>query len=64
VWVKALIDKTGSVRRAMVVKTSGTSSLDDAAVKAAYNNKFKPGIQNGQPVHVWVTYKVEFNIDN
>lgn len=64
VWLKALIDKTGSVRSVMVVKTSGTSSLDDAAVKAAYNNKFKPGIQNGQPIYVWVTYKVNFNIEN
>jgi protein TonB len=64
VWVKALVDKTGTVRKAMVGKSSGTTSLDDAAVKAAYDNRFKPGIQNGRPVNVWVTYKVEFNINN
>jgi len=62
VWVKALVDKTGTVRNAMVGKSSGTASLDEAAVQAAYNNRFKPGIQNGRPVNVWVTYKVEFNI--
>lgn len=63
VWVKALVDKEGNVRNAMVGKSSGTASLDDAAVKAAYNNKFRPGIQNGRPVNVWVTYKVTFNLN-
>jgi len=64
VWVKALVDKEGNVRKAMVGKSSGTASLDDAAVKAAYKNKFKPGIQNGRPVNVWVTYKVIFELND
>ena len=63
VWVKALVDREGNVRRAQVGKSSGTVSLDEAAVKAAYDNKFSPGIQNGRPVNVWVTYKVNFNLD-
>lgn len=62
VWVRALVDKEGNVRRAMVHKSSGTKSLDEAAVAAAYNNKFKPGIQNGRPVNCWVSYKVNFEI--
>lgn len=62
VWVKALVDKDGSVRQAQVAKSSGTASLDEAAVEAAYKNKFKPAIQNGRPVAIWVTYKVEFKI--
>ena len=62
VWVKALVDREGKVREAMVAKSSGTASLDDAAVKAAHKNRFKPGIQNGRPVAVWVTYKVEFTL--
>ncbi|MFQ5453553.1 MAG: energy transducer TonB [Candidatus Zixiibacteriota bacterium] len=64
VWVKALVDKEGNVRKAMIGKSSGTASLDEAAVKAAYKNKFKPGIQNGRPVNVWVTYKVVFELNN
>jgi len=64
VWVKALVDKEGNVRRSMVGKSSGTQALDEAAVAAAKHNKFKPGIQNGRPVNVWVTYKVTFTLDN
>ncbi len=60
VWVKALVDEEGNVMKAIVGKSSGVASLDEAAVKAAYNNKFKPGIQNGRPVKVWVTYEMEF----
>lgn len=60
VWVQALVDEDGEVERAKVAKSSGVSSLDESALRAAYENKFKPGIQNGRPVPVWVTYKVEF----
>ena len=64
VWVKSLVDEEGAVRKAILGKTSGVNSLDEAAVKAAYKCKFKPGIQNGRPVKVWVTYKVEFELTN
>lgn len=64
VWVKALVDKDGNVRDAQVAKSSGTVALDEAAVKAAFGSKFKPGIQNGRPVNCWVSYKVEFELDN
>lgn len=62
VWVKALVDEQGNVMKAMVGKTSGTESLDKAAVDAALKCKFKPGIQNQRPVKVWVTYKVDFTL--
>lgn len=64
VWVQALVDKDGNVRDARVGKSSGTVSLDEAAVKQAKQCKFKPGIQNGRPIACWVTYKVEFTLDN
>lgn len=64
VWVQALVDKEGTVRKAQVARSSGTAALDEAAVEAAYKNKFKPGIQNGRPVAVWVTYKVDFQISS
>ncbi len=63
VWVRALVDRAGDVRKAMVHKSSGTTSLDEAAVSASYKNKFKPGIQNGRPVNCWVSYKVIFELD-
>jgi len=64
VWVKVLVDKDGTVRQAMVGKTSGTQTLDDAAVAVAHKNKFKPGIQNGRPVACWATYRVDFSIES
>ncbi len=62
VWVKALVSNRGDVLDAVVYKSSGTDSLDDAAVAAAKYNKFKPAIQNGRPVAMWVTYQVKFGL--
>lgn len=63
VWVKALVGKDGEVKKAMVGKSSGSQAgFDEAAVAQAYKCKYKPAIQNGRPVAVWVTYKVEFNL--
>jgi len=60
VWIKALINKHGLVEKAVVMKTSEIASLDESARRAAYRNRFTPGIQNGQAVAVWVAYKVDF----
>ena len=64
VWMKVLIDEEGNVLKAIIAKSSGTASLDEAALKASYGNKFSPGIQNGRPVKVWVTYPVEFKLED
>ena len=63
VWVKALVCKDGTVRDAVVAKSSGFPSLDKAALQAAKYNRFKPGIQNGKPINLWVTYKVDFVLE-
>lgn len=63
VWVKALVDKEGKVREARVAKSSGMNvGFDEAALEAAYKNFYKPAIQNGRPVAIWVTYPVEFKL--
>lgn len=63
VWVKALVDKEGKVREARVAKSSGMNvGFDEAALEAAYKNIYKPAIQNGRPVAIWVTYPVEFKL--
>ena len=65
VWIKALVDTDGNVVRAVVFKPSGTNAgFDDAAVKAAYKCKYKPAVQNGYPVAVWVTYRVDFDLED
>ena len=61
VWVQALIDKAGRVRDARILKPSGTQvGFEEAALAAAFEAVYKPAIQNGQPVAVWISYKVEF----
>jgi len=63
VWVKALVQKDGSVKKAVIFKSSGSKAgFDEAAVAAAYKCKYKPAIQNGRPVAIWVAYQVEFTL--
>ena len=65
VWIKALVDKDGSVIEAVVFKSSGSrAGFDEAAIAAAYNCKFRPAVQNGFPVRAWVTYKIEFTLND
>lgn len=63
VWVSALIDKSGLVVKTKVGKSSGSMALDQAAIHAAYFNRFQPGIQKGKPIACWVVYKVDFVLD-
>lgn len=63
VWVKALVDKEGRVKEARIAKSSGMNvGFDEAALEAAYKNIYRPAIQNGKPVAIWVTYPVEFKL--
>ncbi len=61
VWVKALIDKKGKVRDVIILKDSGANAgFEEAAINAAMKTEWKPAISNGQPVAVWVSYKIVF----
>jgi len=63
VWVKALVDKEGKVRDVIIVKPSGANAgFEEAAIDAAKLGVWKPAISNGQPIAVWVTYKIEFKL--
>jgi len=63
VWIKALVDKEGKVRDVIIAKDSGANAgFEEAAKKAAYETVWKPAIANGQPVAIWVTYKVVFTL--
>jgi protein TonB len=64
VWVNSALDKNGNVIDVVIAKSSGTVALDEAAAKAAWKCKFKPGIQNGRPVRCRVVYKVDFRIND
>ena len=60
VWVKAFVDTDGAATKAIVGKSSGHKCLDKAALAAARKCKYTSALQNGKPIAVWVTYKVDF----
>lgn len=63
VFVKALVDKKGTVRDAVIFKESGSSAgFEEVALEGAYKIKYKPAISNNQPVAVWVVYPVRFTL--
>ncbi|MFA6587888.1 MAG: TonB family protein [Patescibacteria group bacterium] len=65
VIVQAFVDKNGFVKKAQAVKcTRPGMGFEEAAVKAAYKCQWKPAIQNGNPIGVWVAYKVDFVFEN
>jgi protein TonB len=61
VWINALVGEEGKVLDVIMVKESNPKAdFGAAAIEAAYKTTWKPALANGQPVAVWVTYKVEF----
>ena len=63
VWVRVLIDTTGNVRDAVVIRDSGKNAgFEEASLNAAKKTKWKPAMADGKPIEVWVTYKVEYNL--
>jgi protein TonB len=64
VWVKVLVDLEGRVCKAIIAKASGTNAgFEEAAIEAAMKNRYRPAIQNGRPVAVWLSYKVVFDLE-
>ncbi len=61
VYVKAFVDEEGNVTKAVVEKGLG-AGLDEAAVKAVKETKFKPGKQRGKPVKVQVMIPIVFKL--
>lgn len=62
VTVDALIDVDGKVIDVKIRKSSGNSSLDEAALSAARNAEFTPARQRDQFVRVWVTIPFQFSL--
>lgn len=62
VIVNVLIGKTGAVLQTEIVES--VRGLDDAAIDAINNLKFKPGKYQGKPVNAWLNIPVKFEIEN
>jgi protein TonB len=60
--IEALVDVDGGIADARVLKSSGNTSLDAAAVDAAMRAKFSPAKQRDKPVRVWVSIPFRFTL--
>ncbi|MEA2042737.1 MAG: energy transducer TonB [Bacteroidota bacterium] len=64
VYIRFVVNKTGHIERAEVIR-GVYKSLDDEALRVVNNlKKFKPGTVGGKPVSVWFTIPIKFKIDN
>jgi len=63
VVIQALVGKGGTVLDAFVFAGSGSELLDAAALAVAWKYKYRPAVQNGLPLAIWVTYTVEFKLE-
>ena len=65
VYVKAYIDKDGKVTEAEIVECNNPGKgFEKAALDAAYKCLYNPAEKDGKPVGIWVTYKIQFELDD
>ena len=63
VFVKVLVDKEGSPKKAIVIK-SESELFNQSAIAAAMKSKFSPAIQGGKPIAVWIVLPYKFSLDD
>ncbi|HXS11359.1 MAG TPA: energy transducer TonB, partial [Acidobacteriaceae bacterium] len=61
VVVSLIVDRDGKPRNVHVLRGVGMG-LDEKAVEAVQQYKFKPALQNGKPVAVYLNVEVNFQI--
>jgi TonB family protein len=61
VRTRVLVGTDGSVQRVAVTRGL-PDGLDEEAIRAAYQMRFRPATKNGQPIVWWVTVEIEFNL--
>ena len=63
VGVKMLVNASGKVTEAIVVRSSGNAALDEAAVAAVYKWRFTPAKDKfGQKAPCYVTQGIRFDL--
>jgi protein TonB len=63
VWLKVLVNKQGTVTKAVVAKRAeGTESMEKAAIDAAKQWTFKPATVKAETVSVWVAIPFKFKL--
>jgi protein TonB len=61
VWTKMWIDEAGNVVEVKIAKTE-RAELNEAAIDAGKQWKFKPALIDGKPVAVWITVPFRFKL--
>ena len=64
VETKLYIDKLGAVSKVEITQSSGRKDLDDAALEAARQYKFKAARMNGAAVNSWVSVPFDFRMNS
>jgi protein TonB len=62
VTLRAFIDPQGSAREVEVLRSSGYERLDQAAVRAARDWRYRPGMRAGKPEGMWFNLPVVFEL--
>jgi TonB family protein len=63
VWVQCIVQPDGTVTNATVVRSLDSRfGLDEEAVKAARQWRFRPGTRMGQPVPVQIVIELTFTL--
>ena len=60
--VRVYIDEAGLPRDVQLASSTGFSRLDDAALAAVRNCRFKPYLENGSAVAGWAAIPIEFEL--
>jgi protein TonB len=61
VMIRALIGKDGKVKKAVLIEAAN-QILVEAALASAHTAIFKPAMQQGKPVEVWVMMPIDFSL--
>jgi len=63
VWLECVVMPDGSVGRVQVIRSlDSTFGLDQEAIKAAKQWRFRPGMRMGEPVPVLITIELAFTL--
>jgi len=60
--VRVLIDEAGLPRTVQLAASTGFARLDDAALAAVRNCRFRPWLDNGVAVAAWANIPIEFEL--
>jgi TonB family protein len=61
VIARVLINTDGSVKQVRITRGL-PDGLDEMAIQAAYQMRFRPAMKSGQPVSFWQSVQIEFNL--